>query len=163
MNQDLDTLKEDILASLKSEGIALFHGFTRTGDPKDTVFWDAERYPDYRLFLAAAKRLGIELVVFSHRELRPSVFESMTEELETSDLSRDEKRTIQRRLKELRVYEGFTCALELSVEYQGRLYIYCRRTDWYDEIMAMADEIEDAQMEDEDLEDDSKGGYFSHN
>ena len=43
----------------------------------------------------------------------------------------DERRMTERRLKELRAYDGFTCAIELSFDMGQRAYIFELRTDFW--------------------------------
>ena len=64
----------------------------------------------------------------------------------------------------MRAYDGFTCAIELSFDFEGRAYIFDLRTEWYEEFNDMLDDIE-AAIPDEDEDDDEGpiGGYFSKN
>jgi hypothetical protein len=50
----------------------------------------------------------------------------------------------------------------LSFDYQGRLYLFGLRTEWYDELSDIVDEI-DASLPEPDEGDDDMGGYFSRN
>ena len=64
----------------------------------------------------------------------------------------------------MRDYSGFTCALELSFDYQGRVYLFSLRAEWYEDYLDLLEEI-DAAIPGEEGEEDqgSMGGYFSQN
>ena len=80
-----------------------------------------------------------------------------------SELPRDEQRDYRSRLRNMRSYEGQTCALELAFDYNQRLYVYEVQPDWYEEFIELDEEII-ARVSDEDMEDDEPlGGYFSKN
>jgi hypothetical protein len=63
----------------------------------------------------------------------------------------------------LRAYEGLVCSLELAFNHDSRLYVYELQPDWYEEFLAIEDEIAASVTEDELDEGDSLGGYFSKN
>jgi hypothetical protein len=64
----------------------------------------------------------------------------------------------------LRIYDGFVCAIELSFDHEGRVFLFDLRTDWYEEFSEVLDEIEmmDTGADDDD-DDQTMGGYFSKN
>ncbi len=168
MTRDLETLKTEIDEYLTAENLVVFHGFPRLADPSSMIHWDIDEYPDFKLFLELPKKLDVKLIVFHHRKLAPDFIEDVLDQLDSADMPDDEYAELQRRLRELRVFEGFTSAVELSFEYQGRTYFFTRRAEWYEELLDIADEIDDFTGEDEDdfegLEDeDDVGPYFSKN
>jgi hypothetical protein len=66
----------------------------------------------------------------------------------------------------LQAYEGFTCSLELSFALEGRLYLFELRTDWYDSMRDILNELEvaaDPFSDEEEEEEGPIGGYFSNN
>ena len=69
------------------------------------------------------------------------------------------------RLRELRAYDGFTCAIELSFDENGRVFMFELRTDWYEEFSDLLDEIDSAipHAEDDEPDEGPIGGYFSKN
>ena len=160
---NLDTLKTEIETFLETEGFAVFYGYSRGLDSLPIVYWDCERYPDYKLFVKAAKAAGTKVLVFHQRELSPEQIDDAIDQLEASDMPREEHRNIERRLNDLRVYEGFTCALELSFDYQGRVFLFDLRTEWYDELSELMSDLQAIESESEDEEDNPMGGYFSKN
>ncbi len=166
MRSDLDSLKTEIEKHLDQSDFAVFHGHPRFPTPGNVVPWDSEQYPDFRAFLDVARRLGVRLVVFHHRRLESGFIDHILERLESADISDEEYAEIHRRVRELRVYEGFTSAVELSFDYQGRVYLFNRRSEWYNELLEIADDVGAFDEEEEELEgldEEDAGPYFSRN
>jgi hypothetical protein len=163
MKVNLDTLKTEIEAYLQENGFFTFHGFSRNGEEEAFVEWDTSRYPDYKQFLHVAKRLDVRLIVLHHRDFSAEIIDEALEELEATGLEYEDRRTYEQKLRELGVYEGFTCALELSFDYDGRVYLFEIQADWYRELNQILDELtvngEPGGGEDED----PLGGYYSKN
>ncbi len=162
---NLDTLKEEIEQYLEQQGFVVFRGFPRVLDSLPLVYWDCDRYPEYKAFLETAKAVSVHLVVFHQREFSAEQIDSALERLEQCELPREDFRVMERRLKELRMYDGFTCALELSFDYQGRIYVFDLHTEWFDELSDMLDDIHvlGAGPDGDDEDDNPMGGYFSKN
>ncbi len=165
MTLNLDQLKDEILEYLEAEGFVIFRGFSRLADEGAFVYWDTERHPDYRQFLEAARHLGVKLIVYSWRTFSRDLADHALERLEDAELDREDRRRIERRLRELRAYDGFTSSLELSFDYEARTYLFHLEADWYVDYLELQDEIHAATPEDADEEDDegSVGGLFSRN
>jgi hypothetical protein len=164
MKQNLDTLVTEILEHLESQGFVVFHGFSRTMDTHPVVYWNIGRHPDFRMFLETARQVGVKMVVFHHREFSPDAIDDALERLEECDLAPEDKLGLESRLGDLRAYQGFTCAVQLSFDYEGRVYVYDLHTDWYLEFLDALDEIDSYVPEEEDEEDEGPiGGYFSRN
>ncbi|HWF45381.1 MAG TPA: hypothetical protein VG168_00125 [Bryobacteraceae bacterium] len=164
MGLDLETLKAEMQAYMAREGMTVFHGYSRSVDSPAHVYWDIENHPDFREFLEAGRRAGAKLVVFYHRAFSLDAIDEALDHIEDSELPRDEKRSYESRLRELQAYEGFTCAIELSFDLDGRVYLFEVRTEWYEALNDLLAEIDAAT---EDLEDDEDqgpiSGYFSKN
>jgi hypothetical protein len=160
---NLDTLKREILDSLEGGGFAVFRGSPGGLEGLPMVLWDVEHYPDYQMFLDTARKTGATLIVFASREFQASDVDDLLEQLEDCDLSRDEQRDYERRLRELRIFEGVTCSLEIAFDHNSRLYVYEVQPDWYDDFLNLEEEIT-SRLEDNDLDTgNSLGGYFSKN
>ena len=164
MDLNLDTLKREILDSLESGGFAIFHGSPGGLEGLPLVLWDVEHHPDYQMFLDTAKKTGAKLIIFASREFASSDVDDLLEQLEDCDLSHEEQREYERRLKELRIFEGVTCSLELAFDSDSRLYVYEVQPDWYEEFLNLEDEINTHLPGGEEYDSgDSLGGYFSKN
>lgn len=164
MRQNLDTLRTEIQEYLESHEFIVFHGYSRLMDTLPVVYWDLDHFPDYRLFLKAAEAAGARMIVFHQREFGVDLIDTALDQLQDTELNQAGRKSLERRLKELRVYEGFICTLELSFDYQNRIYLFDLRTEWYNELNDILDEI-DASLPGEEEEDDEgpMGGYFSKN
>ena len=165
MDLNLDTLKREILEYLDSTGFAIFHSCPGGLEGQPMVLWDAERHPDYRMFLEVAHKSGVHLFVFACREFEAAYLDDLLGQLDELDLTREEHRDYQQRLRDLRIYEGQTCAIELAFDYHSRLYIYELQPDWYEEFLSAEDEIA-ARIAEEDEDDgdgEPLGGYYSKN
>ena len=163
MDLNLDTLKREILESLESSGFAIFRGCPGGLEGIPLVLWDIEHHPDYQMFLDTARKTGARLIIFACREFETSDIDDLLEQLEECGLPRDEQREYERRLKELRIFEGVTCSLELAFDCDSRLYVYEVQPDWYEDFLNLEEEIT-SQSSDDDLDTrDSLGGYFSKN
>jgi hypothetical protein len=166
MRPNLDTLKTEIQQYLETEGFVIFHGHSRVLSSQAVVFWDAEHYPDYIPFIQAAKATGTKLVVLNQREFSADMIDDALEQLAVSDLPVEDQRSIERRLKDLRAYEGFTCAVELSFDYQGRIYLFDVQTEWYDEMTNLLEDLEFLDSDDDEeagTDEGNFGSYFSKN
>lgn len=163
MDLNLDTLKREILESLEASGFAIFRGCPGGLEGLPLVLWDVEHHPDYQLFLDTARKTGARLVVFACREFESSDIDDLLEQLEECGLPREDQREYERRLKELRIFEGVTCSLELAFDCDSRLYVYEVQPDWYEEFLNLEDEITSQSGDDELDSHDSLGGYFSKN
>jgi hypothetical protein len=144
--------------------MVLFHGYPRGGDPTSSVYWDTERHPDFRAFLAAAEAAGVRMITLHAREMEEDLVDDALDQLsEASALDREERRAIELRLKEMRGYCGFTCQIELSFDVAPRVYIFDLRTEWFDDLNDLTDRIEEAYRQNADSGDTLGGGYFSRN
>jgi hypothetical protein len=164
MKPNLDTLKESMLEHLQAQGFGVFHGVCRHGDANPVAWWDTRRHPEFELFLAAARKAGATMIVFSHLEFFEAMVEDALDQLEDCELPAKEQRTIERRLREMQGYVGFTCALGLSFDHGGRAYVYEARAEWYTEFLHILEDIDALEPDDDDGdEQDSAGEFFSRN
>ena len=163
VNLNLETLKREMLAYLESSGVAVFHGVPGGLEGMPLVLWDVERFPDYRMFLDAARNAGVKLIVLAAAEFLPADLDDLEEHLEEGAFTREDKREFQSRIRDLRIHEGVTCSIELAFNLDSRMYVYDLQPDWYDEFANLEEEIMSQISEDESDEDDSLGGYYSKN
>ncbi|MGO4885627.1 MAG: hypothetical protein ACLP59_33120 [Bryobacteraceae bacterium] len=164
MDLNLDTLKQEILEYLEQSEFAVFR--TAPGGLEDlpTVLWDAERYPDYQMFLETARQTGAKMILFNSREFESPEIDEAIEELDDCDVTREERRELEVRLRDLRVHEGVTCSIELAFDHHARMYVYELRPDWYEEFLSIGEEIAvHLPTGSAGQEDDGSFGYFSNN
>jgi len=162
MDQNLERLAEEIEKYLHEESFIVFHSMSRRIGRREIVFWDHERQPDPHLFLECAQRVGVRLVHLHERTFGAGEREMALEILEEADLTRDERRTMEMRIQAMAKYEGRMCLVELSFDFEGRIYMYVVETGWYAEWESILDELEAAEPEAEE-EDGNYGGLYSNN
>lgn len=166
MDIDLDTLKSEIAQYLEASGFAVFRSHPGELEGQPLVCWDCERFPDYRMFLDTARKVNAQLILFAAREFEEDEIEAEMESLEDCELTRDDRREYERRLREYRKHLGVTCSLELAFDHNARLYVYEVRPDWYDEFVELSDEIlSNLPAGGENGEDSGPGmgGFYSNN
>lgn len=164
MDLNLDTLKREILDYLEAAGFAVFRSSPGGLEGLPMVLWDAEKFPDYQSFLEVAQKCGVRLVLFASREFDADDIDELITQLDDCELTREERRDYESRLRDLRIYSGVTCSLELAFSYDSRLYVYELQPDWFDDYCSIEDEVmERLAGEESDSDSDSLGGYFSNN
>ena len=164
MDLNLDTLRHEVLEYLESAGFAVFHGHPGGVEGPPVVLWNTEHYPDFRMFLEVARKAGINLVVYSTREFEAADIDDLMAQLDDCDLTREERRDYESRLREMRIFEGVTCSLDLAFDHHSRLYVYEVQPDWYEDFLGVEDEIVSRMADEEDPDEgDSLHGYFSKN
>jgi len=161
---NLDTLKREILDYLDANAFAVFRSSPGGLEGLPMVLWDTEHFPDYQAFLDVAQKCGVRLVMFASAEFDANDIDELTSHLDECELERDERRDYESRLRDMRIYAGVTCSLEIAYSYDSRLYVYEVQPDWYDDFCTIEEEImERLAGEEPDVEGDSLGGYFSNN
>lgn len=161
MRQDLDNLKREIERQLHDGAYVVFHARSRFTDDGSPILWDTASRPNPSEFLETALSIGVKLIIFHHREFGTEVLDEAFEKLEAAGLPRERHREVERDLKRLKTYEGFTSAIELSFDFDGRTYLYEATAPWYDEYLDLLDDLDDAIEIGE--EPPPMSGYFSQN
>jgi hypothetical protein len=162
MKPNLDGLKTEIEQYLEQSGLAIFYGCARANESVPAVYWDCDQHPDYREFVQAARSAGAKLIVFYQHEFSSAQIEEALEELEDCGLPLEDHSEFERRLNRLNAYDGLVCAIELSFDLDGRVFLFDLHADWYQELTELLDEI---QVLTGDIDDDESSlpNYFSKN
>jgi hypothetical protein len=165
VESNLDSLKREILEYLETGGFAVFHSNAGGLEGLPLVLWDVEHHPDYRAFLDAAKKSGCTLIVLAARQFETSDLDELLEQMESCDFTREEQRDYERRLKDMYIFDGVTCSLELAFDLNSRFYVFEAQPDWYDDFVSIEDEVVSRLSEDDEElgPDESLGGFFSKN
>jgi len=170
MQPDLDKLKTELPQELENRGFVAFHGVSRAEQDAGVVLWDTAQRPNHQDFLDCASKLGVKVIVFNTRELENESIEDVQDELSAIDLPRSEQRDLERRLKALRPYVGFTANLELSFDYNGAIYLYEIRSEFMKEFLSIMNEVDSGLFpggfdptDDDGPDGPPSGGYFSRN
>lgn len=163
MALDLETLRLELQAYLEEIGVPVFHGYARVADAIGHVYWDTESHPDFREFLQVGQKAGAKLFVLHRQALSQTELDEASEYLDDLELTRDERRQYESRIRDLQAYEGFTCSVELSFAIDGHVYAYELSTKWYEALTELLGELEAASAEVEDEGEGPIAGYFSKN
>ena|SRR5215472_10671105 len=167
MQLNLNSLRAQIEEHLQSRGMAIFQSLPRAGDLSSTIYWDTDRYPDFEGFVAAADAAGVRMLTLFVRELEEEMIEDTLNQLAELDMDRDERRSMEKRLKEMRAYAGFTCEIELSFDVDSRVYVFDLQTDWYSDLQDLIDHVDqmfEAEGGEDEQDDMPLGGtYFPRN
>ena len=111
-----------------------------------------------------AQKLGVKIIVVDRHNFLLDEIDEVREQLQESDLTREEKRAFERRIAALQKFEGFTSRLELSFSLDGRLYVYHAEAEWYRVWEEIVSEVDAVTSDAEDPTDDGRmPGYFSAN
>jgi hypothetical protein len=161
MRPNLDSLTEEIQHYLDSEHFVTFRSESRLAEEHRMIEWDTARIPDFRQFLDCASKLGVRLVHFNQREFSPEMRQDALASLEDADLPDEERRALERRVEEFVIYEGFTYAIELTFDFDGKTYLFELETEWFEEWEDLLDDVEDALPGFD--EEPGPFGYYSNN
>lgn len=165
MDINLDTLKQTISEELERSEFAVFRHDAGIFDASLVITWDSETFPDYQMFLDAARKLGIKMVMFAAREFDESEAVEAEDDLEVCDLPRDDRRDYASAFKKIREHIGSTCSIELAFHFETHFYLYEARADWYEEFVDLNEEVLSftPAAEEDEPEDDGMGGFYSNN
>src|ERR1035437_8568567 len=105
---NLETLKGEILDYLAASEFAVFRSFSGGLEELPVISWDTERFPDYRMFLEAAQKVGQKLILFASREFEEIEVEEALEGIEEATIAREEQRDLERRVRGARRHAGET-------------------------------------------------------
>ena len=162
MRINLEALRTEIREYLESRSLAVFHGFPRAFDDLPAVYWNSADHADFRAFIAAAEAAGVKLITLYANQFDDTLIDDALERLEEQAGPRDDRRGLEKRLRELRAYAGFICQIELSFDLAPRVYVFDLRTEWFEELSDLLDQIDDSLDVEENAE-GPPGGYFSQN
>ena len=124
------------------------------------------------MFLEAARKLGVKMILFAASEFDEAELEELQDELDVAGVPPSVKTESERTLKSLRKHIGSTSSVEIAFPFENRFYVYEARPDWYEEFANLSEEIEtfssmsldsDDDDDNEDGEDGSMGGFYSNN
>lgn len=162
MEQNLERLAAEIEKYLHAESFIVYHCMSRIDHRLQIVFWDHQQQPDVHRFLECAQQVGVRMVHLHKRRFDAEQRDMALELLEEADLTREERRNLEHRIQAMSKYEGQLCAVEMSFDFEGRVYMYAVETEWFAEWESILDELEMAEPEaGEDGE--SYGGLYSNN
>jgi len=138
---DLESLKDDMVAFIEGHGMLRFPGAIEYEDVQ-CVIWKAEGNPDgWKDFVELAKAAGAPFLVTNFWRLEREELDLIIERLSEAEFSSDEDLEDARWL---RTYAGKIGFVQLGFAHQGVMMVYEASTAWYDRyqsIIEMADDF----------------------
>jgi hypothetical protein len=162
MNNNLDSLLPQIYDALTERHLVLFHAEPRDPGLPTGVYWDVDQHPSHEDFLDAASASGAKIVTLYTRRFSEEQLDEALAQLEDSDIDHKDQKILERQLKDLRVYEGRLCNIELAFTHDSREYVFDVHSEWFDEFGDVMDRIETSYLMPED-DSPLDGGYYSRN
>ena len=166
MALDLETLRKEMQAHLEKSGMPIFFGHHRMLDSLIQVSWDTEGHPDFREFIETAVNPGLSWWCLI-RPLSSSTKLTRLWKNWKPPILRAKKSAISKRASSnCRPMKASLAPSQLSFALEGRLYLFELRTDWYDSMRDILNELEvatDPFSDEEEEEEGPIGGYFSNN
>jgi hypothetical protein len=166
MPDNLEKIRIEIEDYLHANRFTIFRGVPRNVDDTRLVYWDVAQFPTPIDFLKTAEETGVRLLVLHSKRFDEASIEELETALEGLGLPREERRPIEKRIKDLNVYLGMTSEIEMSYAFDNQVYVYLVSSDWsdeyedlYEELMLTPPEFD----EDDEDEDPPMGGFFSKN
>lgn len=162
MNENLESLGEQIEAYLQQNEIVIFRSEARTGTIlPGAVFWDTLDYPDFRSFVETALALKVRLMTLHASRFGERDLEELLFLLSETALGLEEKKQLERQLSPMEDACGSVGRVELTFDFAARTYVFEYSTEWYEEYEALTDQIESLLAE--PSASDPLSGFFPTN
>jgi hypothetical protein len=155
VQDDLATLKDDMVAFIEGHGMRRFPGFVDF-EEVPSVAWKSEDNPDsWKDFVELAKAAGAPFLIMDSWRLDRSELDLMIERLGSAEFSSDEDMEDARWLG---TYVGKVGFVQLGFAQQGVMMVYEASTPWYDRyqgILEMAEDFGGIPIDGSDLDEGS--------
>jgi hypothetical protein len=139
MQDDLTSLKDDMIAFIEGHGLRRFHGYVN--DEVTSIMWDPRGNPDgWKDFVELAQASGAAFLTMNDVVLDREDVDFMVERLRNSNYTNEEDVDEARWL---RTYIGKTGFLQLGWPYQGTMFLCEVSTEWYDRYQRLLDVAEE--------------------
>jgi hypothetical protein len=139
MLDDLNALKDDMIAFTEGHGMRLFHGYVP--DELNSVVWDGDENPEsWKDFVELAKSSGAPFLVMNDVALERVDIDYLIRRLEQANYTNDED---VEEARWLRTYLGKIGYIQLAFPYQGVMFLSEVSCEWYDRYQRLIDIAED--------------------
>jgi hypothetical protein len=154
MEQDLTTLKDDMIAFIEGHGLRRFNAYV--SEDVASVGWSPDDdHPDaWKDFVELAKASNVSFVTMSHVNLDKEDVDLLINRLQEIEYMSEED------LEEagwLRSFIGKVGYLQLGFPCQGVMFLYEAATPWYEtyqRLESAADDYDGVFIDDNDLDED---------
>ena len=137
---DLNSLKDDMVAFIEGHGMRRFPGFVDY-EQVQSVTWKSQDNPDsWKDFVELAKASAAPFLTMDSWRLEREELDAMIERLSTAEFSSDDDVEDARWL---RTYVGKTGFIQLGFAQQGVMMVYEASTPWYDRYQSILEMAED--------------------
>jgi hypothetical protein len=154
MEQDLNNLKDDMIAFIEGHGMKRFHGIVK--DDVAGVLWaspEEDQTDSWKDFVELAKASGVSFVTMRHVALEDEDVDFLVDRLEDSSYLTEEDVEEARWLKN---FVGKVGHIQLGFPCQGVMFVYQVSTEWYEtfeRLESTADDFDGILIDDDDRED----------
>jgi len=154
MEQDLHSLKDDMIAFIEGHGLRRFP--SNVGDEVPVVQWETdEEHPDgWKDFVELAKAAGATFLTMDDWVLEREELDDLTERVRNAHYTNEED---IEEVRWLRAYLSKTGFIQLGWAYQGTLFLYEASTQWYERyqrIVELLDDFGGITIDESDQEDE---------
>ncbi|HLH05743.1 MAG TPA: hypothetical protein VKW78_00750 [Terriglobales bacterium] len=139
MQEDLTTIKDDMIAFIEGHGMRRFHGYV--GEEVQTVMWDLNsNLETWKDFVELAKHSGATFLTMNHLQLDREDVDFLVERLRNAAYASEED---VEEARWLRAYVGKTGFVQLGFPHQGGMFVCEISTEWYERYQRLLDMAED--------------------
>ncbi|HLW53504.1 MAG TPA: hypothetical protein VKW06_11735 [Candidatus Angelobacter sp.] len=140
MEQDLHTVKDDMVAFIEGHGLRRFNAYI--GDDVPSVPWTAdEDHPDaWKDFVELAKASGVQFVTMNFVDLDKEDVDLLVNRLQEIEYMNEEDLEEARWLRNFVGKVGF---VQLGFPCQGVVFVYEMATPWYESFQRLEDAADD--------------------
>lgn len=138
---DLLSLKDDMVAFIEGHGMRRFPGFVTEDVP--SVLWEDQSNPDsWKDFVELAKSAGAPFLTMSEVRLEKEDLEILLEELRDDHFPIEENAEIDE-AQSLVKYVGKLGYIQLGFSSQGIIYLHETSTPWYERYQQLLEAVGD--------------------
>lgn len=154
MEQDLQNLKDDMVAFIEGHGLKRFHGAIK--DEVPNVLWSPEdEHPDsWKDFVELAKASGVQFITMSYSSVDSEDIDFLIERLEDVSYMSEED---MEEARWLRNFVGKVGHVQIGFPCQGVIFLYEVSTEWYENyerLESTADDFDGILIDDADQEEE---------
>ncbi len=138
MQDDLTSLRDDMIAFIEGHGMRRFHGFV--DEDVQSILWKPRDADGWKDFVELAKSAGAPFVTMDQAVLERDEVDSLTDRLSKGEYVNEED---VEEARYLRTFIGKTGFVQLGFPWQGTVFLYEISTVWYDRYQRLLDVAED--------------------
>lgn len=140
MQDDLHSLKDDMVAFIEGHGMRRFHGYVNP-EEVPTVGWEAGDNPEgWKDFVELAKAAGTPFLTMNSVELHREDVDYIVETLRNSNFADEDDMEDARWL---RAYIGKTGYVQLGWAHAGIVFTFDASTEWYERYQRLSEMAEE--------------------